>query len=268
MPPLIAGKERACFAVTEPNTGLEHQENESEGGKARQRLLVSGQKVWISTAQVAEKVLLLATTGEGLTLFYTDLDRKHVEVREIDKMGRHAVDSNQVFFDALPVPERDRIGEEGKGFEYILHGMNPERILIAAELVGLGRCAVARAAKYAKERIVFDRPIGQNQAIQHPLAANWMALEAANLMAFKAASLYDAAKPCGAEANAAKYLAGEACFDACQQAVMTFGGFGYAREYHVERYLRESFVGRIAPVSRELILCYIAERVLGLPKSY
>jgi acyl-CoA dehydrogenase len=178
------------------------------------------------------------------------------------------VDSNQLFFDALPVPEADRIGDEGKGFEYILHGMNPERILIAAELVGLGRCAVARAAQYAKERIVFDRPIGQNQAIQHPLAANWMALEASNLMAFKAAALYDAGKPCGAEANAAKYLAGEACFDACQQAVMTFGGFGYAAEYHVERYLRESFVGRIAPVSRELILCFIAERVLGLPKSY
>ena len=177
---------------------------------------------------MAEKILLLARADAGLTLFYTDLDRKHVEVREIEKMGRHAVDSNQVFFDALPVPEADRIGEEGKGFEYILHGMNPERILIAAELVGLGRCAVARAAQYAKERIVFDRPIGQNQAIQHPLAANWMALEAANLMAFKAASLYDAGKPCGAEANAAKYLAGEACFDACQQAVMTFGGFGYA----------------------------------------
>jgi acyl-CoA dehydrogenase len=268
LPPLIAGKERACFAVTEPNTGLNTRELKTKAIRQGNKYSVSGQKVWISTAQVAEKILLLARAEAGLTLFYTDLDRRHVEVREIEKMGRHAVDSNQVFFDGLPVPEADRIGEEGKGFEYILHGMNPERILIAAELVGLGRCAVARAAKYAKERIVFDRPIGQNQAIQHPLAANWMALEAANLMAFKAASLYDAGKPCGAEANAAKYLAGEACFDACQQAVMTFGGFGYAREYHVERYLRESFVGRIAPVSRELILCFIAERVLGLPKSY
>jgi len=268
LPPLIAGQHKACFAVTEPNTGLNTKKLKTKAEKRGDQYYVSGQKVWISTAQVAEKVLLLAAAGSGLTLFYTDLDRKYVEVREIDKMGRHAVDSNQVFFDGLPVPERDRIGEEGKGFEYILHGMNPERILIAAELVGLGRCAVGRAAKYAKERIVFDRPIGQNQAIQHPLAANWMALEAANLMAFKAASLYDAGKPCGAEANAAKYLAGEACFDACQQAVMTFGGFGYAREYHVERYLRESFVGRIAPVSRELILCFIAERVLGLPKSY
>ena len=268
LPPLIAGKERACFAVTEPNTGLNTRALKTKADKRGDSYFVSGQKVWISTAQVAEKILLLAKTDAGLTLFYTDLDRKYVEVREIEKMGRHAVDSNQVFFDALPVPEEDRIGEEGKGFEYILHGMNPERILIAAELVGLGRCAVARATKYAKERIVFDRPIGQNQAIQHPLAANWMALEAANLMAFKAASLYDAGKPCGAEANAAKYLAGEACFDACQQAVMTFGGFGYAEEYHVERYLRESFIGRIAPVSRELILCFIAERVLGLPKSY
>jgi acyl-CoA dehydrogenase len=268
LPPLISGGQRACFAVTEPNTGLNTKKIKTKAEKRGDQYIVSGQKVWISTAQVAEKVLLLATTSVGLTLFYTDLDRRHVEVREIEKMGRHAVDSNQVFFDALPVPEADRIGEEGKGFEYILHGMNPERILIAAELVGLGRCAVSRAAAYAKERIVFDRPIGQNQAIQHPLAANWMALEAANLMAFKAAWLYDSGKSCGAEANAAKYLAGEACFDACQQAVMTHGGFGYAREYHVERYLRESFVGRIAPVSRELILCFIAERVLGLPKSY
>jgi len=268
LPPLIAGKERACFAVTEPNTGLNTRNLKVKAEKKGGKYYVSGQKVWISTAQVAEKVLLLARAEAGITLFYTDVDRRYVEVREIDKMGRHAVDSNQVFFDGLPVPEADRIGEEGKGFEYILHGMNPERILIAAELVGLGRCAVRRAAAYAKERIVFDRPIGQNQAIQHPLAANWAALEAANLMTLKAAWLYDAKQSCGAEANAAKYLAGEACFDACQQAVMTHGGFGYAKEYHVERYLRESLVGRIAPVTPQLILCYIAERVLGLPKSY
>ncbi|HZS66388.1 MAG TPA: acyl-CoA dehydrogenase family protein [Burkholderiales bacterium] len=268
LPPLIAGNERACFAVTEPNMGLNTRNLKTRAEKRGAQYLVSGQKVWISTAQVAEKVLLLARAEAGLTLFYTDLDRRHVEVREIDKMGRHAVDSNQVFFDALPVPERDRIGEEGKGFEYILHGMNPERILIAAELVGLGRCAVKRAAQYAKERIVFDRPIGQNQAIQHPLAANWMALEAAGLMVAKAAWLYDAGKSCGAEANSAKYLAGEAAFDACQQAVMTHGGYGYAAEYHVERYLREALLGRIAPITPQLILCYVAERVLGLPKSY
>ncbi len=268
LPPLIQGGHRACFAVTEPNTGLNTKKLKVKAEKRNGKYFISGQKVWISTAQVAEKVLLLARAEAGLTLFYTDFDRQYIEVREIDKMGRHAVDSNQVFFDGLPVPEEDRIGEEGKGFEYILHGMNPERILIAAELVGLGRCAVNRAAKYAKERIVFDRPIGQNQGIQHPLASNWANLEAANLMTFKAASLYDAGKPCGAEANAAKYLAGEACFDACQQAVMTHGGYGYAKEYHVERYLRESLVGRIAPVTPQLILCYIAERVLGLPKSY
>jgi acyl-CoA dehydrogenase len=277
LPGLIAGKERACFAVTEPNTGLNTTRIKTKAEKKGGKYLISGQKVWISTAQVAEKILLLARTTPleearkstlGLSLFYTDFDRKHIEVREIEKMGRKAVDSNQVFFDALPVPEADRIGEEGKGFEYILHGMNPERILIAAECVGLGRCAVGRAAKYANERIVFDRPIGKNQGIQHPLAANWMALEAANLMVFKAAWLYDQGKPCGAEANAAKYLAAEACFDACQQAVMTHGGYGYAKEYHVERYLRESLVGRIAPVSPQMILCFIAERVLGLPKSY
>ena len=268
LPPLIQGRHRACFAVTEPDAGLNTRNLKVKAEKRSGKYFVSGQKVWISTAQVAEKVLLLARAQAGLTLFYTDVDRQYIEVREIEKMGRHAVDSNQVFFDALPVPEADRIGEEGKGFEYILHGMNPERILIAAELVGLGRCAVKRAAAYAKERIVFGRPIGQNQAIQHPLAANWAALEAANLMAFKAAWLYDQGKPCGAEANAAKYLAGEACFDACQNAVMTLGGYGYAKEYHVERYLRESFVGRIAPVSPHLILCFIAEKVLGLPKSY
>jgi len=268
LPGLIAGNERACFAVTEPNTGLNTRKIKTQAVKQGDRYLVTGQKVWISTAQVAEKVLLLTQAKAGLTLFYTDFDRKYVEVREIEKMGRKAVDSNQVFFDGLPVPEQDRVGEEGRGFEYILHGMNPERILIGAESVGLGRCALKRAAAYAKERIVFDRPIGQNQGIQHPLARNWMNLEAANLMVFKGASLYDQGKPCGAEANAAKYLGGEACFDACQQAIMTHGGFGYAKEYHVERYLRESLVGRIAPVTPQLILSFIAERVLGLPKSY
>ncbi len=277
LPGLIAGKERACFAVTEPNTGLNTTRIKTKAEKKDGKYYVSGQKVWISTAQIAEKILLLARTtpieeckkpADGLTLFYTDFDRKYVEVREIEKLGRKCVDSNQVFFDGMPIPEADRIGEEGKGFNYILHGMNPERILIAAESVGLGRCALARATQYAKERVVFDRPIGQNQGIQHPLAANWMALESANLMVFKAAWLYDTGKPSGAEANAAKYLAGEAGFDACQQAVMTHGGYGYAKEYHVERYLRESLVGRIAPISPQLVLCFIAERVLGLPKSY
>jgi acyl-CoA dehydrogenase len=241
------------------------------------RYLLSGQKIWISTAQVANKMLILARTTpleqvtrrtEGLSLFYTDLDRAHVAVHEIDKMGRSAVDSNQVFIDRLPVPVADRIGEEGRGFEYILHGMNPERILIAAEAVGLGRAALARAVGYAKERVVFDRPIGQNQGIQHPLAQCWMNLEAADLMVFKAASLYDRGQPCGAEANAAKYLAAEAAFTACETAVMTHGGMGYAKEFHVERLLREALIPRIAPVSPHMILCFIAERVLGLPRSY
>jgi acyl-CoA dehydrogenase len=277
LPPLIAGDEKACFAVTEPNTGLNTTRLKTRAVRDGGRYMLSGQKVWISTAQIAEKMLILARTtpieecrkpADGLSLFYTDLDRRYVEVHEIDKMGRAAVDSNQVFIDGLPVPVEDRLGEEGRGFEYILHGMNPERILIAAESVGLGRAALARAARYARERIVFDRPLGQNQGIQHPLAECWMELEAANLMVFDAAGLYDRSQACGAEANAAKYLAGEACFKTCQQALMTHGGFGYAKEYHVERYLRESLVGRIAPISPQLILCFIAEKVLGLPKSY
>jgi acyl-CoA dehydrogenase len=277
LPTLIRGEDKACFAVTEPNVGLDTTKLKVKATRQGDRYIVSGQKIWISTAQVASHVLLLARTTpleeisaptQGLSLFYTRLDRAFVEVREIDKMGRAAVDSNQVFFDNLPVPASDRIGEEGKGFQYILHGMNPERILIAAEAVGLGRAALGRAATYAKERVVFGRPIGMNQGIQHPLARCWAELEAANLMAFKAARLYDAGQPCGIEANAAKYLAGEACFRACETAVMSHGGMGYAKEYHVERYLRESFVARITPVSRELVLSFIAEKALGLPKSY
>ncbi len=276
LPPLIAGRDKACFAVTEPNVGLNTLKLRTRAVREGDHYVVSGQKVWISTAQVATKVLLLARTTpieeargtQGLSLFYTDLDRRSVEVREIEKMGRKPVDSNQVFFDGLRVPAADRIGEEGKGFEYILHGMNPERILIAAEAVGLGRAALKRAAAYANERIVFDRPIGQNQAIQHPLAKCWVELEAADLMVFKAASLYDAGKPCGAEANAAKYFAAEVGFRACETAILTHGGMGYAKEYHVERYLREAWIPRLAPVSPQLILCFIAEKVLGLPKSY
>jgi acyl-CoA dehydrogenase len=277
LPPLIAGDDKACFAVTEPDAGLDTLNLKTRAVRAGDRYLVSGQKIWISTAQVANKVLLLARTTpaeaaakrtQGLTLFYTDLDRRHVEVREIDKMGRKAVDSNQLFFDALPVPVEDRIGEEGRGFDYILDGFNPERILVGAEAVGLGRAALKRAAAYANERTVFGRPIGQNQAIQHPLAECWMELEAAELMAFKAAWQYDNGLPCGPAANAAKYLGAEAGFKACQTAIMTHGGYGYAKEYHVERYFRESMIPRIAPVTPHLILCFIAEKVLGLPKSY
>lgn len=276
LPPLIQGRDKACFGVTEPNSGLNTLKLQTRAVREGDHYVVSGQKVWISTAQVANKILLLARTTpvdeakgtEGLSLFYTDLDRAHIEVREIEKMGRKAIDSNQVFIDGLRIPVEDRIGEEGQGFKYILHGLNPERILIAAEAIGLGRAALARAAHYAGERVVFDRPIGKNQGIQHPLARSWMELEAANLMVFKAASLYDAGRPCGAEANAAKYLAGEACFRACENAIITHGGMGYAKEYHVERYMREAWIPRLAPVSPQLILCFIAEKVLGLPKSY
>jgi acyl-CoA dehydrogenase len=277
LPPLIAGQQKACFAVTEPNTGLDTLRLKTTATRVGDRYRVDGQKIWISTAQVAHKMLLLARTApieaakksaRGLSLFYVDLDRSRIEVRAIEKMGRAAVDSNQVFIDALEVPVEDRIGEEGRGFEYILHGMNPERILIAAEAAGLGRLALQRAAKYAGERIVFGRPIGQNQGIQHPLAQRWVELEAADLLTWRAAWAYDQGLACGAEANAAKYFAAEAGFKACETAVLAHGGMGYAREFHVERLLRESMIARIAPVSRELILSFIAEKVLGLPKSY
>lgn len=277
LPPMARGEVKTCFAVTEPNTGLNTTQLRTRAQRRGDRYVVNGSKVWISTAQVAQKVLLLARTTpleevekptHGLTLFYTDLDRSRVEVREIEKMGRKCVDSNELFIEDFEIPVEDRIGEEGRGFEYILHGMNPERVLIAAEAVGLGQLALERATAYANERVVFNRPIGQNQGIQHPLARNWIELEAAWLMVMQAAWQYDSGLPCGAAANAAKYLAGEAGFNACQQAVMTHGGFGYAKEYHVERYLREIMIPRIAPISPELVLCFIAEKVLGLPKSY
>jgi acyl-CoA dehydrogenase len=274
--PLIAGTDRACFAVTEPNTGLNTLKLKTFAQREGSHYVVHGQKVWISTAQVANKMLLLARTTpiedskgtEGLSLFYTDVDRSKMEIREIEKMGRKCVDSNQVFIDGLLIPVEDRIGEEGQGFSYILHGLNPERILIASEAVGLGRAALKRAAGYANEREVFGRAIGQNQGIQHPLAKSWMELEAADLMVQKAAWLYDQHMPCAAEANSAKYLAAEACYHACENAILAHGGMGFAKEYHVERYLRESWIPRLAPVSPQLILCFIAEKVLGLPKSY
>ena len=276
LPPLIAGSDRACFAVTEPNTGLNTLKLKTRAVRDGNHYLVNGQKVWISTAQVANKMLLLARTTpiedctgtEGLSLFYTDMDRTKVDVREISKMGRKCVDSNQVFIDGLRIPVEDRVGEEGKGFSYILHGLNPERILIGSEAVGLGRAALQRATSYANEREVFGRQIGQNQGIQHPLAKSWMELEAAHLMVQKAAWLYDQHLPCAAEANSAKYLAAEAGYHACENSILTHGGMGYAKEYHVERYLRESWIPRLAPVSPQLILCFIAEKVLGLPKSY
>ena len=275
--PLIAGKERACFGVTEPDAGLDTTKLTTRAVRDGNHYVIDGRKLWTSTAQQADKILLLTRTTpiedckkptDGLTLFYTDLDRNFIEVREIHKMGRAAVNSNAVFIDSLRVSVDDRIGEEGKGFRYILDSLNPERILNGAETIGMGRRALSRATQYAKDRVVFGRPIGKNQSIQHPLAENWSELFAAELMTLHAAALYDSGQPCGHAANAAKYLAADACFKACDQAVRTHGGMGYAREYDVERYFREAVGTRLAPVSRELILCYIAERVLGLPKSY
>lgn len=277
LPPIAKGEIKACFGVTEPGAGLNTTQIKTRATRQGDRYVVHGQKVWISTAQVADKILLLARTTPleevkkhtfGLSLFYTDLDRATVSVREIEKMGRKAVDSNELFIDGLEIPVEDRIGEEGEGFRYLLHGLNPERVLLAAAALGLGFAALQRASNYAAERVVFDRQIGKNQGVQHPLAENWMELEAARLMTMCAAWQYDNGLPCGPAANAAKYLAAEAGLKACQNAVMTHGGFGYAKEYHVERYLREVMIPWIAPVSPNMIKSYIAERVLGLPKSY
>ncbi len=277
LPRLIEGKDQCCFGFTEPDAGLNTTAIKTFAQRVPGGYMVHGQKVWTSTAQVANKIMLLTRTTkledckkptDGITIFYTDLDRSKIDVHRIPKMGRKAVDSNSIFIDGLFIPEHDRVGEEGKGFATILHSLNPERVLIAAEAVGIGHDALRRATKYARERIVFDRPIGKNQGIQHPLAERWMALEAAWAMTMKAAWLYDAHQPCGAEANTAKFLGARAGFDAAQQALFTHGGMGYAKEYHVERLLREVTVTRIAPITEQLILSFIAEKVLDLPKSY
>ena len=277
IPRLVEGTDQCAFGFTEPDAGLNTTAIKTFAQKVPGGYLVHGQKVWTSTAQVASKIMLLTRTTkledcarptDGITIFYTDLDRSKIEVRRIPKMGRKAVDSNAIFIDGLFIPESDRVGDEGKGFSHILHSLNPERLLVAAEAIAIGQDALRRATQYARDRIVFDRPIGQNQGIQHPLAERWMALEAAWAMVMKGAWLYDQHQPCGAEANAAKFLGARAGFDSCLQAVLTHGGFGYAKEYHVERLLREVTVTRIAPVTEQLILSFIAEKVLDLPKSY
>ena len=277
LPRVIAGDLRVCFGVTEPDAGLDTSRIKTRAVRHGDHYVIDGQKIWTSTAQRAHKILLLARTTprencahptDGMTLFFADMDRRHVGVTEIPKMGRHAVDSNTTFIDGLEVPVECRVGEEGQGFRYLLDSLNPERILNAAEALGIGRRALAKAAEYAAGRVVFDRPIGQNQSIQHPLAECWAELYAAELMTLHAAQRYDGGLPCGAQANAAKYLAADAGFHACDRAIRTHGGMGYAQEYHVERYFREMVVCQLAPVSREMILNYIAERELGLPKSY
>jgi acyl-CoA dehydrogenase len=277
LPRLVEGKDQVAFGFTEPDAGLNTTAIKTFAEKVPGGYHVRGQKVWTSTAQVASKIMLLTRTTkledcarptDGITVFYTDLDRSKIEVRRIPKMGRKAVDSNAIFIDGLFIPESDRVGEEGKGFSSILHSLNPERLLVAAEAIAIGQDALRRAVQYAKDRVVFDRPIGQNQAIQHPLAERWMALEAAWAMVMKGAWLYDHHQPCGAEANTAKFLGARAGYDAALQAVLTHGGMGYAKEYHVERLLREVTMTRIAPITEQLILSFVAEKVLGLPKSY
>ncbi len=277
IPPIVRGEVKMAFAVTEPDAGLDtgaiSTRAEPDGAGYR----ITGQKIWTSTAQVADKVLVLVRTTpredgarrtDGLSLFYLDLDRRYCDIREIEKMGRKAVDSNEIFFDGLPAAPEELVGEEGQGFHHLLQSLNPERILVAAEAVGIGQEALRRAADYAAKRVVFDRPIGQNQAIQHPLAQSWAELEAAWLLCLEAAELCDRGRPCGAQANAAKYLAAEAGYRACERAVLTHGGMGYAKAFHVERLLREIMIPRLAPVSQQMALNYIAERVLDLPKSY
>ncbi len=277
IPRLVSGEDQTCFGVTEPDAGLDTTHIRTFAKKAPGGYLVRGQKIWTSTAQVANKILLVTRTTpieeckkptDGMTVFYTDLDRSKITVTRIPKMGRKAVDSNLVFIEDYFVPEADRVGEEGKGFACLLHSLNPERIIVASEAVGIGQDALGRASRYARERVVFGRQIGKNQAIQHPLAQNWIELEAAYAMMMKAAWLYDNGRPCGAEANAAKFLGARAAYSACENAIFTHGGLGYAKEYHVERLFREVIITRIGPVTEQLILSFIGEKVLGLPKSY
>ena len=275
--PLINGSEKTCFGVTEADAGLNTTAIKTLAARVDGGYIVNGAKLWTSTAQVADNILLLTRTTpldecakptDGMTIFFTKLNREKIEVHSIPKMGRAAVDSNAIFIEDLFIPEEDRIGEEGKGFHYLLHSLNPERIIVAAGAIGIAEDALRRAANYARERVVFGRPIGQNQGIQHPLAENWCQIEAAKLMMFKAAHLYDAGQSCGAYANAAKFLGGRAAFDTATQAVLTHGGMGYAKEYQVERLMREAVLQRLAPVSEQLILSFISERELELPKSY
>ncbi|MEH3133677.1 MAG: acyl-CoA/acyl-ACP dehydrogenase [Mycolicibacterium neoaurum] len=277
LPRIANGDLHVCFGVTEPGAGLDTSRITTFARRDRDTYVVNGRKVWISKALESEKILLLTRTTprdevakptDGLTLFLTDIDRDHVDIRPIKKMGRNAVSSNEVFIDDLRIPADHRIGEEGKGFSYILHGLNPERMLIAAEALGIGRVALDRAVKYANERVVFDRPIGMNQGIQFPLADSLARLDAAELILRKATWLYDNGKPCGREANMAKYLCADAGFSAADRALQTHGGMGYSEEYNISRFFRESRLMKIAPVSQEMILNFLGANVLGLPKSY
>jgi len=276
LPAIARGESVMSFGVTEPNAGTDTSRIETRAELRGDRFVVNGRKVWNTNARQATHMLLLARTSPrdpakpfaGLTLFFTPFDRTKITVREIEKMGRRAVDSNEIFIDGLEIPTTDVVGEVGRGFYHLLDSLNPERVLTAIEAVGIGRAAIERASQYAKERVVFGRPIGQNQAIAHPLAQAWAKLEAAELITMKAAWLFDHGRPCGAEANTAKLLAADAGFEACDVAVQTHGGYGYAKEFHVERLFREVRLYKIAPVSQQMVLNYLSEHVLGLPKSY
>ncbi|MBI4638760.1 MAG: acyl-CoA/acyl-ACP dehydrogenase [Candidatus Rokubacteria bacterium] len=278
LPRIATGEIVMSFGVTEPNAGTDTSRIQTRAERRGDRFVINGRKVWNTNARQATHMLLLARTAEreadprkpfkGMTLFFAEFDRSKITVREIEKLGRAAVDSNEIFIDGLEVPAENVVGEVGNGFYHLLDSLNPERILTAIEAVGIGRAALERAVQYAKERVVFDRPIGQNQAVAHPLALAWAKLETAELMCWKAASLFDQGKPCGAEANTAKLLAADAGFEACDVAVQTHGGYGYAKEFHVERLWREIRLYKIAPVSQQMVLNYLSEHVLGLPKSY
>jgi acyl-CoA dehydrogenase len=278
LPAIAAGEIVMSFGVTEPNAGTDTSRIQTAARREGSRFIVNGRKVWNTNARQATHMLLLARTApreadptrpfSGLTLFFTPFDRARITVREIEKLGRAAVDSNEIFIDGLEVPADDVVGEVGRGFYHLLDSLNPERIFTGIEAVGIGRAALERGVQYAKERVVFDRPIGQNQAVAHPLAMAWAKLETAELLCMKAAWLYDSGRPCGAEANAAKLLSAEAGFEACDAALQTHGGYGYAKEFHVERLWREVRLYKIAPVSQQMALNYLSEHVLGLPKSY
>ena len=276
LPRMATGEIVMSFGVTEPNAGTDTSRIQTRAEARGDRFVVNGRKVWNTNGQNATHILLLARTAprddakpfKGLTLFFTEFDRAKITVRVIEKLGRAAVDSNEIFIDGLEVPAENVVGEVGQGFYHLLDSLNPERIFTGIEAVGIGRAALARAVDYAKERVVFDRPIGQNQAVAHPLAMAWAKLETAELMCLKAAWLFDQGRPCGAESNAAKLLAAEAGFEACDAALQTHGGYGYAKEFYVERLWREVRLYKIAPVSQQMALNYVSEHVLGLPKSY
>ncbi len=277
LPRIVSGDLHVCFGVTEPGAGLDTTRITTFAQRVGEEYVVNGRKVWISKAVESEKILLLTRTTkyedvkkktDGMTLFLTDLDRNRVDVRPIKKMGRNAVSSNELFIDDLRIPVEDRVGAEGEGFKYLLDGLNPERMLVAAEALGLGRVALQKAVQYGNERKVFGRPIGMNQGLQFPLADSLARLDAAELVLRKATWLYDKGIPCGREANTAKYLCADAGFEAADRALQTHGGMGYAEEYNVARYFREARLLRIAPLSQEMVLNYLGSHVLGLPRSY